>query len=343
MKIQHLTIVFIALCLFTAPIFADNDPILTVKDFSNYANGEWNVGEKGISLVQEKEGVIETAPVSADSTFNAGFVSWKSTSDEGLTIRVRVSKDGESWTQWSEPCKREMEISWKEAYNLMQFQVTFAQGCQAVLSEVNFMYTFNNVNFNEMTQRIAKANELFQINNRSVTALGKPYVVSRSGWGARPPKGSYSSHRPNKITLHHSWRPSRTQFKGSSTIRGIQRYHMDSNGWSDVGYHFLIGTDSSGNVTIYQGRPENKIGAHTGGYNTHNIGICLIGDHDVESLHPNAYKKLVELIAWLCATYRISPDNLYGHRDFSTKTCPGGIVYGQFSKIKRDVRSKIGW
>ncbi|MES1910407.1 MAG: hypothetical protein MHM6MM_003007 [Cercozoa sp. M6MM] len=51
----------------------------------------------------------------------------------------------------------------------------------------------------------------------------------------------------NKITIHH------TAFGDADAdqIKRIQNGHMDGNGWCDVGYQLLIGTDG----TVYQGRP----------------------------------------------------------------------------------------
>ena len=43
-----------------------------------------------------------------------------------------------------------------------------------------------------------------------------------------------------------------------SLVKGFQNYHMDSNGWSDIGYSFLVGEDGN----IYEGRGWSKVGAH---------------------------------------------------------------------------------
>ena len=43
-----------------------------------------------------------------------------------------------------------------------------------------------------------------------------------------------------------------------SRVRGTQNYHMDSLGWSDIGYNYLIGDDGR----IYEGRGPWRQGAH---------------------------------------------------------------------------------
>lgn len=69
-----------------------------------------------------------------------------------------------------------------------------------------------------------------------------------------------------KAVIHHSATP-------DVSIKVIRRYHMEHNGWDDVGYHFLIRQD--GRIEI--GRSLMKKGAHAPGRN-HYIGICLTGE-----------------------------------------------------------------
>ena len=69
-------------------------------------------------------------------------------------------------------------------------------------------------------------------------------------------------------------------FHCSATIEGqnisaatIKRWHVKDRGWSDIGYHYVIGLDGK----IEAGRPVNKQGAHCKGENKTSIGICYIG------------------------------------------------------------------
>lgn len=98
-------------------------------------------------------------------------------------------------------------------------------------------------------------------------------IITRAQWGARAP-----DPRPFPTT---SW-GSRTGFvvhysaaDASQTVRSIQNYQMDSNGWRDVGYNFLV--DRLGR--IFEGAQGTwyAIGAHVSNHNTANIGVCAIG------------------------------------------------------------------
>ena len=70
-----------------------------------------------------------------------------------------------------------------------------------------------------------------------------------------------------QIHIHCS--ATKTDNISASTIR---RWHLQ-RGWSDIGYHYVIGLDGK----IEAGRPVSKIGAHAKGYNKTSIGICYIG------------------------------------------------------------------
>ena len=71
--------------------------------------------------------------------------------------------------------------------------------------------------------------------------------VSRSAWGARAPSGSGNtlSSSPKGHAIH--WEGPKMGVPAHSscddTVRGIQNYHMDSNGWSDIAYNILVASD----------------------------------------------------------------------------------------------------
>ncbi|MFE1104157.1 N-acetylmuramoyl-L-alanine amidase [Nocardiopsis alba] len=94
-------------------------------------------------------------------------------------------------------------------------------------------------------------------------------IISRASWGARAPRSrsKVAWSRRTGFTVHYSAGPT------SQTPRQIQNFHMDSNGWADIGYNFLV--DRSGK--IYEGRGWTVAGAHAAPHNTTHIGVCFIG------------------------------------------------------------------
>ena len=53
----------------------------------------------------------------------------------------------------------------------------------------------------------------------------------------------------------------------------IRKWHVENNGWDDVGYHFIIRR----NGQLEKARPEGYSGAHAPSHNGRSIGICLVG------------------------------------------------------------------
>jgi N-acetyl-anhydromuramyl-L-alanine amidase AmpD len=64
-------------------------------------------------------------------------------------------------------------------------------------------------------------------------------------------------------------------------------------------------------------------GAHTLGMNDKAIGICCVGNFDVQTPTETMLARLVPLLRWLMDVYGIPAKNVMGHRDYSPKSCPG--------------------
>ena len=255
-------------------------------------------------------------------------------------MRFRVLNHQFQWGEWKSVKLSGQDISFETAGTIYQYRISMEANLDYESPALNKMIIAYNYIFESMLNNIKNINSSRGYAYEQRTQ--KPSVVSRTQWGARKPKGSYSSHTPKKITIHHTWRPTASQYSGSNSIKNIQNYHMDSNGWADIGYHFLIGTyPNSGDTKIYQGRPENVIGAHTGGANTNNVGVNIVGDYTTEKLHSKSYSTLIQLLAWLCSHYNISTNNIYGHCDFGSTACPGTNVYKLLSQIRKDVKNYI--
>ena len=73
--------------------------------------------------------------------------------------------------------------------------------------------------------------------------------------------------------VKHTFTPPASGGSIEARIRSIQAYHMDTRGWCDIGYHFLVAGDGQ----VFEGRPYALLGAHTGGQNSGNIGVSFIG------------------------------------------------------------------
>lgn len=128
------------------------------------------------------------------------------------------------------------------------------------------------------------------------------------------------SSNPRKITkfiIHCSATPEGMNF----TADDIRKWHL-ANGWSDIGYHYVILLDG----TVQKGRDDSRIGAHTTGQNVNSIGICYIGGMDsnnryAKDTRTTAQKEsLLKLLKSLKSQYPNA--TIHGHREFAAKECP---------------------
>ena len=124
-------------------------------------------------------------------------------------------------------------------------------------------------------------------------------------------KGLSNLGTVKRIILHHA------EAKHCS-IHDIHQWHL-ANGWAGCGYHFLVRKDG----TIYRGRPENKLGAHTSNHNTGSLGICFEGSYNTETMNEIQIKAGQELITYLLDKYNLLKANVYKHKDFNSTDCPG--------------------
>lgn len=278
-------------------------------------------------------GYYISEPMLVEYEFNAFMTAWNSTHPEmsdNISVYIRLSRNGLRWTPWQEV--------FNEGNTYMPDKARYIQYKVVMMTEVpdqtpgfqSFSLLFGEIP--EENIDILDTYHDFEFTQN--VNVEKPAIESRADWGAAPPKGSYRRHEPRRIILHHSWRPTVSQYSGAATIRGIQRYHQVDNGWLDIGYHFLVGPDG----LIFQGRPETAVGAHCPP-NVNWVGICVIGDYDPgkDQFTSESREAVLRLMAWLSAEYRISTQEVFGHTDFSAKSCPGVSIYKEIPEFKREL------
>lgn len=136
----------------------------------------------------------------------------------------------------------------------------------------------------------------------------------------------------DEVVVHHTWSPAAGDYRGIATVRGVRRYHMGVRGWSDNGYHVMIGPDGA----IFLCRPMERSGAHVAGRNAHTIGVSFIANFDRDE--PAKYAGLAtghRAVAALLERFDLSTRDIRFHREFAHKTCPG-LKLG-LAQFRRDV------
>lgn len=159
-------------------------------------------------------------------------------------------------------------------------------------------------------------------------------IVGANTWAAL---GVASGNRRNikEIIVHCTATPEGEDY----TVDQIRDWHVKDNGWSDIGYHWVIYRDG----TIHAGRPESISGAHCANHNSISIGVCYVGGCPPRSVKDWKYKSkdtrngqqklaLVKLLRELKKRYPNA--KIYGHRDFAAKPCPSFDAKSEYRSLK---------
>jgi len=132
----------------------------------------------------------------------------------------------------------------------------------------------------------------------------------------------------NEIIVHCS----ATREGQEISVDTIRQWHI-RRGWSDIGYHFVIYLDGS----VHEGRPLEKIGAHTIGHNSYSIGVCYIGGMNKEYTKAKDTRTTAqkESLKNLLMSYKnkYKDIKIYGHRDFANKACPSFDATSEYKWI----------
>lgn len=318
-------------------------------------------------------GEWESSPIDAEVTLVG--VSWEGAEPEAAWVRT---DDGSGWSPWYElaidaehgpdPDTAESVVAREASEPLYVGEVDRVQyriaapspdGVEAELVETSARSL-------STVQRVARFFGGLTWSPRSADATpGQPTIVPRSAWGGdicTANKDEEPAYNPGVRTMfvHHTASSNTYTAAGAAdAVYAICSYHVNANGWKDIGYNFVI--DRFG--TIYEGREggvdRSVYGAHTGGFNYYSTGVALLGNHDLTAVSQESIDAMVELAAWKLDLEHVDPTatvelvslgsskydegvvvempTIAGHKDASTTSCPGSYCY----PILTDIRPQV--
>jgi hypothetical protein len=196
----------------------------------------------------------------------------------------------------------------------------------------------------------------------SASLTSQPTILTRADWGANEAlRRAPPLYAPavRMVFVHHTATTNDySEADVPAILRSIYAYHVQANGWNDIGYNYLV--DRYGHIWEgrYGGITSNVIGAQTLGFNTGSVGIAYIGDGVSTPLTDAARQALVSLISWRLDLAHVDPRSttemtsggnpkyaagkvvtlraVSGHRDGTLTTCPGDAIYAQLPSIAED-------
>ncbi|MBN2778123.1 MAG: N-acetylmuramoyl-L-alanine amidase [Bacteroidales bacterium] len=195
-----------------------------------------------------------------------------------------------------------------------------------------------------------------------------PAIIPRADWcgsydACHNPTYSVTYRTPTHTVIHHGASPD-SYTDGYAVVRSYWNYHVNYNGWSDIGYNYLV--DKYGNLFLGRHNPnmpyQDVHAAHAGYSNTYSIGINFLGNSDAVETAPTTpqLQKCSEFLAWWydyksfdplssasilnqAGTEWISEPRICGHKDVNPggTTCPGTTLYNLLPDIRTQTNQII--
>ena len=291
---------------------------------------------------------------------------------ETRPLEIRVRDEGAAWSEWVETHGGDPVY----VGGARQAQVRAAFRPRGKLHFVNVSGTAGGLAERLLSDARESINSAF-ISAASTfvaeAAAPKPKMVSRAAWGATLAEGGCTPRGPAEYgevragIIHHTVNANEyTRDEAAGIVLGICRFHVNGNGWNDIGYQALV--DRFGRV--YKGRAGGMgaavVGAQAQGFNAQTTAIASIGTNETVKLNKKARASVVRYVAWKLALHGAVPatsttqltsgggslsrypagavvalPRVIGHRDVGSTECPGDALYAQINAIRKAVQKRI--
>ena len=155
--------------------------------------------------------------------------------------------------------------------------------------------------------------------------------VSRKDWKARAwrePNGDIPyAGTPKGVKVHYLGGPysSREHKECAAYVRMVQDQHMDGNGWSDIGYSFVVCEHGY----VYEGRGLNRRNSANGNTSLNEAHYAVLGLVGSEGLTKPSDAMLDGIRDAIehCRANGPAGNEIKGHRDGYATSCPGTALY----------------
>lgn len=191
--------------------------------------------------------------------------------------------------------------------------------------------------------------------NKKEDLCEKPSVIPPSIWrnGLPEPLPERDRHDVNHLVVHHT-AGSNTNTDYVAVVRSIYLLHLETNGWDDIGYNYLISPDGQifiGRDPLEELEEDEVRGAHFCSKNTGTMGVGILGTYSESDPTEQSLQALSDLLLWKLVKENIHPQDSYphplpndeflkavcGHRDGCATDCPGDRLYALLSGLRSEL------
>ncbi|GAA1886025.1 hypothetical protein GCM10009814_14970 [Lapillicoccus jejuensis] len=197
----------------------------------------------------------------------------------------------------------------------------------------------------------------------------RPTIITRAQWGADESlRDCDPTYAPTvRVAFVHHTVTTNSYAPGDSAgiIRGIYAFHVQGNGWCDLGYNVVV--DKYGQV--FEGRAGGVdrpvLGAHTLAFNWDSFGVAALGDYSAASPSSAMLGSISSVVGWKLGLYGRNPGGqdrltsaggdgarwpagtvitfnvVSGHRDAWSTDCPGARLYGALASIRQSAYARL--
>ena len=298
-------------------------------------------------------------PLTGDKPFLAFSMVWQMSEQQAdaLVFQVKGSTNGIDWEEWEEVKQDEhgpagftqsvSQLLLLDAhFTFLKIKIDFPKNGLSQLQHLSLHF------FNPGNSPQQSANEPLINEQADACVCPAPPVLGRNDWcptGDCPPNPNPDSTEVTHLIIHHS-ATSNTASDWAAVVRSIWDFHVNTWGWSDIGYNWLI--DPNGQ--LYEGRGQAIQGAHFCAKNAGTTGVCMLGDYQVNPPSNEAQQTLQKFLSWqscfedidplgtgLHASSNLNLFHISGHRDGCNTECPGNAFYPLVAGIRQGVQNYI--
>ena len=330
-------------------------------DFSNgittSEQSNLKISQAGLSIEKEAEAanyISEELPMLLvdPAPFLALSAMWKADINPKakLTISVRSSINKGDWSDWQassldgDPRTKAGLFFFPPATKYIQYRV------QMERDQNHSAPILKNIKFRFISPGATP---------KSFFAEPHQSIINRDAWFCPDGKSAPKIKTQNSVRhliIHHT--ATNNSFEDfPAMVRCIWNFHGFTNGWGDLGYHYLI--DPNG--VIYEGKAggDKSLGRHFSCANTGTIGIAMLGNYMEVKPSEKMIESLQTLLTMKCQQLGLDPNGksfhvstrlnlptISGHREANESKagtvcagtkCPGDFLYEMLPEIRKSI------